>query len=89
MTQGDVNVISFTSKLKIEGTQGYAEGLKYREWEGHIHIKILLSYSTKLHVDPVVIEFIDQLEVFHRCLVNAAVEVKHESLHLYTYSNYS
>ncbi len=65
MTQGDVNVISFTSKLKIERTKGYPESLKYRERKGHIHVEILLSYPTKLHVDPVFIELIDQLEILN------------------------
>ena len=71
----EYNDESFTSKLKVERTKGYPEGLE--DWEGKsdIHVEVLFTYASELHVNPIIVEFVYQLEVLHGSLVHATVEV--------------
>jgi len=53
-----MQLASLTSKLEIERSKPYCEGLEQRTRIRYIHIKILLSHATKLHVNVIIIVFV-------------------------------
>lgn len=75
-------IYSFTCKFKIKTTERNSICLEYTEWKSDIHIESIFSNSTKLHIDFIIIVFINQLEVLHRGLVHTPIEIQHKRLHL-------
>jgi hypothetical protein len=54
---------SLASEFKIERTESDAESLENRNWEGNIHVEVVFSDSAELHVNPIIIVFVNQLEI--------------------------
>ena len=73
---------SFACKLEIEGSESDTEGLEERARERDIHVKVVPSYATKLHINVIVIVFVYQLKVFDTRFIYSAIEVKYEGLDL-------
>ena len=75
---------SLARKFEIKWSQTYCECLE--DWAGvsHVHVEVLLSNAAELHVDVVVVVFINELEILNWCLVNAPIKVKNKCLNLYS-----
>ena len=74
---------SFAGKFKVKATEGNTVGLEKTEREGAIHIELVLAYSTKLHINFVVVVLVDQLEVFHTRFIDSPIKIEDEGLHLF------
>lgn len=75
--------ISFAGKFEIEWGETYAKGLEEGTWEGHIHVKVMSTDTTKLHVNVVVVVLVYQLKVFNAGFIHSAIEIEHEGLNLF------
>ena len=75
---------SLARKFEIKRSQAYRECLE--DWAGvrYVHVEVLLSNAAKLHVDVVVVVFVNELEILNWCLVNAPIKVKNKRLNLYS-----
>ena len=80
---------SFACEFEIKGTESCTEGLEQGHGEGSIHVEVVLANSPKLHVNPIIIILVYQLEVLHRSLINPTVEIQDESLDLYKKVSYN
>ena len=69
------SVDSLTRELEVERSQAYRKCLEDRARVCYIHVKVLLSDAAKLHVNVVVVVFINQLEIFNRRFINAPIKV--------------
>lgn len=78
-----VTTASLARKLEVKRRQSDCERLEKRARESYVHVEHLFAHAAKLHVDVVVVVLVNQLEVFNGRLVDAAVEVEHERLHLF------
>ena len=76
-------IISFACKLEIEGCESNTKGLEEGTRERDIHIKVVPSYATKLHINVIVIVFVYQLKVFDTRFIYSAIEIKHKGLDLF------
>lgn len=77
-----VQPLSFTGEFEVKTTQCNGKGLEDAYWERHVHVEVVFSDATKLHIDLVVVVLIDHLEVLDTSLVDSTVEVEHECLYL-------
>ena len=66
---------SLACKFEIKATKRYSVRLENTERERTVHVEQVLANTTKLHVDFVVIVFINELEVLHTCFVNTSIEI--------------
>ena len=74
---------SFACKLEIKGSESNTEGLEEGARERDIHVKVVSSYATKLHINVVVIVFVYQLKVLDTRFIYSAIEIKYKGLHLF------
>ena len=74
---------SFACKLEIKGSESNAEGLEEGARERDIHVKVVPSYATKLHINVIVIVFVYQLKVLDTRFIYSAIEVKYKGLDLF------
>jgi hypothetical protein len=54
---------SFACQFEVKRRQANPEGLEEREGECAIHIEIILAYPPELHVYPVIVKLVYQLEI--------------------------
>ena len=75
---------SLARKFEIKRGQAYCECLEDWARVRHVHVEVLLSNAAELHVDVVVVIFINELEILNWCFVNAPIKVKNKRLNLYS-----
>lgn len=75
---------SLARKFEIKRSQAYRECLEDRAGVRYVHVEVLLSNAAKLHVDVIVVVFINELEILNWCFVNAPIKVKNKRLNLYS-----
>ena len=73
---------SFACKLEIKGSESNTEGLEEGARERDIHVKVVSSYATKLHINVIVIVFVYQLKVLDTRFIYSAIEIKYKGLDL-------
>ena len=73
---------SFACKLEIKGSESNTEGLEEGARERDIHVKVVPSYATKLHINVIVIVFVYQLKVLDTRFIYSAIEIKYKGLDL-------
>lgn len=75
--------LSLAGELKVETCESNAKRLEQRARVRYVHVKVLGSHPTKLHVDVIVVVLVDELKILDGCLVYPSIEIEHESLHLF------
>jgi hypothetical protein len=54
-----LNYQSLASEFEVKAAESDAKSLEQTERESTVHVEVLLSYSSELHVDLVVVILID------------------------------